>query len=250
MSIVKNKKRVGNFTSSNIFKLIKKGTGKNAFSVPGITYIKERAIERKLNRSLDTDAYSQATSWGNVLESYVAKKLGDDYELVSDVTFTHDKHVFWSGSPDMFFKPNNKKEAISEIKCFQLKMFAQYSDVLMKKDVELFKKEFPKEYWQIVSNCCIHNLDVGEAIIFAPYESDMEDVRLFVDEYISENETNLWRYRFIQEKENYELPTIPLDSTYNDMTKFSFIVPEEDKKLLESRILEAEKFLNESKTAT
>ena len=115
----------------------------------------------------------------------------------------------------------------------------------MKKDIELFKEEFSAEYWQIVSNCCIHNLDVGEAIIYAPYESDMEDVRLFVDEYVSEKQTNLWRYRFIQEKENYELPTIPLDSTYNDMTKFSFIVPKEDKDFLESRVLEAEEYLNE-----
>jgi len=186
-----NKKREAHFTSSNAYKLIKRGkrlmdadeliTFKEnnpksriktmecdkLFAEPGLTYIQEKQIELRMKTCLDGGGYTQALAWGNFMELVIYNILGMDYQIASKDTVLHPKYgKFWSGSVDLFTSDPKTKEKLSvaEIKCYQKKNFALYSDCLLKKDIALFRDEFPKEYWQIVSNAIIHDVDIGEAI--------------------------------------------------------------------------------------
>jgi len=198
MSIIENKDRVGRFTSSQVYKLIPMGSIKmtpeelvefkklnptskarnrpGGFSSLGLTYISEKKLERRMGRSLDTGGYSQPAAWGNFMEFVIFSLLGLEYTIESQTTVLHpDSHLskFWGGSVDLTV-PNKK---VAEIKCYQPKNFGFYADCLMEKDVDLFRKEFPAEYWQIVSNSVIHNVDIGEAILYMPYESEMPEIK-------------------------------------------------------------------------
>ena len=252
MSIVQNKERIGRFTSSNIYKLIPYGSvpmtkdeliehkklfpksrKKNkdgGFSEKGLTYIREKKLERRMGATLDTNAYSQSAAWGIACETVIFSHLGLDYKMQSQDTFLHTNEKlskYWSGSVDLTV-PNEK---VAEIKCYQRKNFGFYADCLMQKDVDLLRKDFPKEYWQIVSNAIIHNVDVGEAILFMPFESEMDDLRGMIEE--------TWQTRFIFEKENWELPCLPDDGYYNNIYIFTFEIPKQDKEFLTQRIKEA-----------
>ena len=250
MSIVQNKERIGRFTSSNIYKLIPYGSvpmtpeelidykvlfpksrKKNrdgGFSSLGETYIKEKKLERRMGATLDTNAYSQSAAWGLACETVIFSHLGLDYKMQSQDTFSHKElGEYWSGSVDLTV-PNVK---VAEIKCYQRKNFGFYADCLMQKDVDLLREDFPKEYWQIVSNSIIHNVDKGEAILFMPYESEMDDLREMI--------TETWQTRFIFEKENWELPCLPDGGYYQNIYIFEFEIPQKDKDLLISRVNEA-----------
>ena len=192
-----NKNRIGRFTSSNIHKLIPQGTrpmtktelkefkkenpkskAQNTkcpllFASPGLIYIEEKQIEKRMQSCIDANgAYSQAMAWGNFMEMMVFNKIGLEYEILSKETFLHPIHgKFWSGSADLRVK--GKK--IAEIKCYQKKKFAQYTDLITKPitndftlndKLTLFKEKYSQEYWQIVSNACIHEVTVGEAITY------------------------------------------------------------------------------------
>ena len=105
--------RYGNFSSSEIYKLVsmgkrkmtqseldarpKKGKGSsttliecpNEFSELGLTYIEEKQMERRLKRRLSNDHHSRPTTWGKVVEPYVFDKLPFDYRLVSTERMAH-----------------------------------------------------------------------------------------------------------------------------------------------------------------
>ena len=267
MSIIKNKERIGAFTSSMIYKLIPKGKRKmtseelilfkevnpksrvttiaDGFSSLGLTYIQEKSIERKIGKSIDGNVYNQAAYWGLAMELILFNLLGYKYSLSSQETSVHPEYKFWAGSCDALIldRESGSTEAVVEIKSYGLKKFSLYSDCLLKKDVSLFREEFPSEYWQIVSNCIIHDADIGEAICFAPYDSQMDEIRGYITDMDGDS---LWKYRFIVEKENYELSCIPDDGFYKSINKFLFLIPEEDKQFLTQRVLEANKLLEES----
>lgn len=263
MSIIENKDRVGRFTSSQVYKLIgmgskpmtkeeladfkiqnpgsKKRNKSCGFSQLGLTYISEKKLERRMGRSLDVGSYSQPAAWGNFMELVIFNLLGLEYTIESLTTVLHpDKFLgkYWGGSVDLTV-PNVK---VAEIKCYQPKNFGFYADCLMKKDIELFKKEFSAEYWQIISNSVIHNVDLGEAILYMPFESEMEEIKQLATDYEGDEK---WKYRFIAEKPISELPCLPDGGYYDNIVKFEFNIPKEDKKFLISRIKEAIILLNE-----
>lgn len=242
MSIVTNENRHGKFTSSQISKLIKSGRSKaDNFSAAGLTYIEEKYFERKRKRSLSNDAGSRSTAWGNIMEKYVFSILGFEYSITSDDTTLHKLYPnIWAGSCDLIV-PNMK---IAEIKCYEAKKFCQYAEVLLSKDIQLFKDEFADEYWQIVSNCCINEVDQGEAILYLPYDLEAEKIKEFVDNYEG---NDIWKYRYIFDEIEagnlHKLPFQPDNSDYPSLVTFDFEVPKEDKEYLTSRVLEAETFL-------
>lgn len=256
-----NKKRQGRFTSSKIHTLIPlgsrpmteeelvkykeenpKGRKKNiaaGFSAPGLTYIEEKNIERKMKRCIDTDAYSQSMAWGQFMELVVFQLLGLEYRITSKQSDLHPSKEFsdfWAGSNDA--KVEGKR--IAEIKAYQPKKFAKYAEVIMSKDIDRLRNEFPQEYWQIVSNCAIHKVPNGEAILYMPYESEMEAIREMARNYEGADK---WKYRFIEEKSNDELAVLPNNGYYKNINIFEFEVPKEDIKLLEDRVREASKLL-------
>lgn len=235
-----NAKRMGRFTSSNIYKLIPEGRF-NGFAAPAITYIKEKQIERKMGRCLDVDAHSNAMAWGNFMELVVFQLLGLEYEISSKETDLHPDNFlsqYWAGSNDT--KVDEKR--IAEIKAYQPKKFGLYANMLEQKDIELFKKDFPQEYWQIVSNCAIHQVPNGEAILYMPYEKEMPAIRKMAEEYEGPDQ---WKYRFIYEKSNDELAVLPDHGKYENINIFEFEVPREDFELLEMRVREAGRLLDQ-----
>jgi hypothetical protein len=238
MGNMNNINRWGKFTSSNIYKLIKLNP-KGDFQAPGLTYIQEKAIETRMQSCLDGNAHTQALAWGNFMELVVYSILGVQYQISSKETMPHPVHgKFWSGSKDLFtVDKNGKIESIAEIKCYQKKNFAQYTDCILKKDIELFKTEFPKEYWQIVSNACIDNVEIGEAITYMPYISEYEEIKEMAENY---DGADAWKYKFIWDLPVSDLPFLPDGGYYKNINKFAFVVPQEDKDLLTSRILLAE----------
>jgi len=263
MSIIENKERVGRFTSSQVYKLIgmgskpmtkeelvdfkvqnpgsKKRNKSCGFSQLGLTYISEKRLERRMGRSLDVGGYSQPAAWGNFCEFVIFNLLGLEYTIESQKTVLHpDKELskYWGGSVDLTV-PNKK---VAEIKCYQPKNFGFYADCLMKKDIEVFKNEFSSEYWQIISNSIIHNVDIGEAILYIPYESEMPEIQEMAYNFEGEDK---WKYRFIAEKPISELPCIPDGGYYENIVKFEFEVPTKDKTFLISRIKEAVELLVE-----
>lgn len=240
--MIENIERIGSFTSSQIWNLAAKGKGENGFSVGALTYIKSRRQERKLMRSGDVEVKSRAMLWGLCLEGFVEKLIDEfGYELISNQSKMHPKHDFWAGSTDLL-KPKVK---VGDIKCYEPINFSELSDVLLAKDVELFKKERPKEFWQLVSNAIINEVPVAESVAFMPSIEQLPAIA----EYISQmDELEQLKYEFIYNdivNERLErLPYLPSNSDYKPINKFEFTVPEEDIEFLTKRVLLAESMIS------
>jgi hypothetical protein len=214
------------------------------FAAPALTYIDEKAIEHRLQSCLDANgAYSQAMAWGKLMETIVFNTVGLEYQIVSKETSIHPKHKFWSGSADMIVP----KIKCVEIKCYQYKKFAKFTDVLLAKDFVKLKTDFLKEYWQVVSNSIIHGYDRAELISYMPYKSELVKIRELIEEsnLLEANGFNPWEFRFIVEKPLEELAYLPDDGYYTNLTKFEFEIPKADIKFLNDRVVLASKLLKQ-----
>lgn len=246
-----SKIRTGRATSSQINR-IAKNFKNGKFLKPAITYIEECKMERKLKRSLDNGADSMAIRWAYFMEWRLFQKLGLEWSFTSKLTLTHPKEEFapyWCGTPDLM-----SKTKVGEIKNYQLKHFCQIVDIFNRfKDgkiteaqtIELLKVNEPEIYWQTVSNAMLMNVGIGEMIIYAPCEAEMEEIR----EQIMDPECGFyvehkpWNYRFIAELENHDLAVLPDDSEYNPINSFEFKIPMEDKIHLTKAMIEAIKII-------
>lgn len=243
--IYENVERVGNFTSSQISKLLTSGDGPFGFGAPALEYIREKRWERKLKRPLMVEVTTRSILWGKFLEERVHNLLPLGYRHVNNVTLDHLVIDCWKGSPDEI---NELEDTVSDIKCYQPKAFCQYVDVLTRakeqNDVSIFKKENPDEYWQLVSNSVLTGLSNIEAIVYMPYESELLEIREEAENYDGDDP---WRFRFIYEVDRTELAYLPDDSNYKNLNIFRFPVPEEDVKLITSRVKNAEILLTRQK---
>lgn len=235
-SIVQNIARVGAFTSSKAYKLMTNGKGPGGIGAPAVTYIEEKNIELRLGRSLDTDAYSKDMAWGGLLEKRVYDLLPFGYELVSELTDVHPLYTYWAGSKDLIY-PGIK---IGDIKCYQPKNFAILTDVLLVKEVAILKATHPEEYWQLVSNAIIANLNRAESITYMPYQSELPIIRELAENYDGADQ---WKYRFIAESEDYALAYLPDGGHYKNLNCFEFEIPQEDMTALDKRMAFCATFL-------
>jgi hypothetical protein len=224
-----NINRIGNFTSSEIYKLMTTGRDGKSIGAPGLTYIEEKRIERKLGRSISMDVNNRSMLWGKFMEKRVFDLLPFGYVLCSTNTTLHTSIKEWAGTPDLIF-PGKK---ISDIKCFEPKNFAQFADVLAEKDHELFKSEYPKEYWQLISNAIIAGVDKAEAILYMPYLSELEAIREMAEMYDGEDQ---WQYMFIANSPASQLPYLPDNGYYKNLITFEFTVPLADIEALHERV--------------
>ena len=234
--MIENKERIANFTSSQIWKLMSNGKAAGTIGSPGQTYIKEKRLEMKLGRSVSVEAYSKEMAWGTLIEQRAFDMLPFGYELTSQSTTLHPSISNWAGSKDVIV-PGKK---IGDIKCYYPKNFAMFADVLMQKDVALFREEFCEEYWQLVSNAIINQVSVAEAILYCPYLSELEEIREMAANYEGEDQ---WKYRFIAESPSSWLPYIPDGGYYKNLYTFEFEVPKADIELLTARVLMAKGLL-------
>jgi hypothetical protein len=240
--------RVARITSSKVSLLLVEGRQEMGFGAGAITYLNNKKKELEFGRGLDLPIYKQDMIWGKAWETYVHWQLGNEYELVIDKTTIHPKHIQWSGSQDFNILNNGVKIGISELKCYQMSNHFDYVKVLLQQNVEVFKKEYASEYWQIVSNCIIHGVNIGEAIAFMPTEQNLLEMRDMVEntDYIEKHlKDDAWKYRFLYEKDLYDLPFIPKHSDFPSMVKFRFEVPVKDMVLLTKKVTDGIKYLNQ-----
>lgn len=238
--------RVARITSSVISVLTIKGNGKYGFGTGAITYLNRLKKELVWGRSLTRPVYKPDLVWGKVWEVWVHWQLGSEYKLIIDRTTIHPKYPFWAGSED--FQVEIPGGCISELKSYQMENHNDYAICLQKQDVSLFKSEFKDEYWQIVSNSCIHNTKYGEAIAFCPTEENLIEMRDLLEntDYIEKHvKDDPFKYKYIWEKDIYDLSFIPKHSDFPSMVKFRFEVPIEDKIFLIGQVIKGQKYLND-----
>jgi len=236
--------RVARITSSKISVLTITGKGEYGFGAGAITYLKKKKKELRWGRSLTRPVYKEDLVWGKVWEVWVHWQLGPEYKLIIDQTTIHPKHLFWAGSED--FQVEIPGGCISELKSYQMDNHDDYVTCLQKQSIEILKSEFKDEYWQIVSNSCIHNTKYGEAMAFCPTEENLIEMRDLIEntDYIEKHiKDDPWKYRFIFEKYLYDLSFIPKHSDFPSLIKFRFEVPIEDKVFLTKQVINAEKYL-------
>jgi len=221
MSVLTNKNRIGNFTSSQMYRLM--GAPK-----PRKTYIEECNFERKLGRSLGNESNARPTTWGKLLEERCFELLGLEYQLISQETIVHNDFDSWSGSPDGI-----KKDAVIDIKCpFTLKSFCQLVAI---DSVESLKDEYPEYYWQLVSNAILTDMNKAELIVYCPYQSELNDIRIMCD---VKPANELYNHYWIANSNDSELPYLIEGKDYQNLNIFEFDILDSEKELLTNAIKE------------
>ena len=228
--------RYGNFSSSEIWKLMTNDTKGNP-GKPAQTYLTEKVYEARLGRPLATDSDSKATIWGKFMEGYVHdEKLPLDYKLCSRERLFHRTIERWTGMPDLI-----KGNTVVDIKCPQLKSFCELADIAQEIVYNpqvntgiILKSEYPEYYWQLVSNAILTGYDKAELIVFCPFQSELDAIRqrAFAADALE------WgnKLYFIQYGEDGELAYLKDGGYYNNLNIINFAVSEEDKAALTARV--------------
>lgn len=228
------------FTSYNIGELTTKGRQILGFGKPATTLILNKLKEVKFGKSITTPYQSRPAVWGIVMEHVLAMELDDRYEHTGSKTVKHPNPILsehWLGRVDF-----TTKDSIAECKAYQIAGFIDYTETILSGDLDLFKKSYRDEYWQIVSGAILNNKKYGEAISFMPNESMFENVRTLIEETnFTEKFLKLdpWKVRFITEERVYDLPVLPKHSQYKPINKLRFEIPEEDKRELTECVVKA-----------
>lgn len=252
--------RCGNFTSSEIGKLMTLATDGKSWGDAALTYIEETNFERKLGRSISDEVSAKPLSWGSLLESRVFNLLGLEYTYTSKETIVHPEIEYWAGSKDGLKLGEGK--TVWDAKCpITLKSFCQLVDPLYNgldgmeamnairkgyKDKKGIKHKKHKEgdiyYWQIVSGAILDKCEYGELIVYMPYQSELEEIKAMTFDLPGED---LQKYYWITMAGEDELPYLIDGGYYRNLNILRFVVPEEDKRFLTSKVLEASKLLIE-----
>lgn len=238
--------RHGNFTSSEIVALTTNPTAKaiangEVFGKPALTYIKKKIWERNLDRSIETDTTSRTTSWGKLCEIFFFQHMGIlEYTPMMDEPIRHETIDYWLGSPDAI---NNRLDTCVELKSPQtLTSFCELVEPILKglQGIEAINyirdnhTDGEKYYWQIVSNCILTKKQFGELIVFCPYESQLDDIRMLAQQMPTQD---LHKYYWIGNASNDELPYLKDGGYYQNINRIVFEVPESDIDFLTKRVL-------------
>jgi hypothetical protein len=238
-SLIGDDPRAGNFTSSEIVRLTANGKEKGSFGVPFYSYIEEKKMERRLNRSLTEDIFAKPLSWGNLCEGYVFKLLGPDYKPCSKTVIHHPTIECWKGTPDA-----QTTETVIDVKCPQtLKSFCILVDSWKKGGINLVRKNHndgDKYYWQLVSNAILTKSKYAELVVFAPYQSELDAIREMAQNFDGNHQS---RFMWIASASDDELPFVIEGGYYKNLYTMRFEVPTEDKLFLHSRVESAREFL-------
>ena len=211
-------------------KLISDGFGQAA-----LTYIKGKQREKLLGRNLQKERGSRPTSWGKLIEPRVFNLLPTEYTLCSDERDVHPKYKEWSGAKDM-----TTETKVCDIKCpYSLDVYCDKADIMIKNDVEALKKDFPENYWQLVSNSILTGKPIAELIIYCPYIRELLEIKETLNEY----EGNMNDVAWINWAEDEELPYLIEGNYYKNLYKMEWEVSAEDKELLTERVKKAIEFL-------
>lgn len=220
--------RVGNYTSSSIYLLMSNGRNKEDMGKPALTYIKHKNRELLLGRNLQKERSSRPTSWGRLVEPRVFNLLPTEYILCSDERDIHPLYPRWTGAKDMVTDTK-----VCDIKCpFSIDVFCDKADIMIKNDVEALKKDFPENYWQLVSNSILTNKPIAELIIYCPYLKELIEIKEDLQNY----EGNMNDVAWINWAEDEELPYLIEGNYYKNLYKMEWVVSAEDKASLTERV--------------
>lgn len=225
--------RVGNFSSSEIWKLTKSGRGKNEyFSQTALTYIREKIFEKKLGRSVSNGGGIESL-WGTFVERYAFNKMQEidlSLQLVSfDQRFFHTKIERWSGVPDV-----ESRKRVGDIKCpFTLNSFCSLVQIIESGDLERLKSDKPAYYWQLVSNGILTNKSTAIFIVYCPYKKDLQEIKN--DAFLQDDYSRIYNER--------NCPYLLEEMEYKDLNYFEFDIPYQDIDFLTERVFEAVKLL-------
>lgn len=231
--------RNGNFTSSEIHRLMSNGRAKDSFGAPYYSYIEEKKMERRLGRSLSEDIFARPTTWGDLCEHRVFDLLGEEYIRCSKVTLSHPSIACWKGTPDV-----TKRDTVGDIKCPKtLKSFCILVDSWKKGGMNLVRDRHDdgdKFYWQIVSNAILTNSKYGELIVYCPYQQELSIIREMASNFDGEKQV---RFLWIAQSFDDELPFVIDGGYYKNLYVMNFEIQDEDKTALQERIESASKEL-------
>ena len=241
---IDNQIRFGRFTSSQIGNLMTKDRSGKGFGAPALTYIKSRAMERRLHRRISNDMSSRETSWGHLCELYLFDQLGLDYNLVSQETIVHPTIPTWAGSPDG--KRFIAEPTVFDAKCpFTLLSFCTFVDSWNEGGIDAIRAEHKSGdmyYWQLVSNAILTDSTHAELIVFAPYKDELDKIRVLAMEAPPEV---AGRYKWLDYVTDRELPYLVREGEYKNINTFRFPIPQADKDALTDAVLRAEKMISE-----
>lgn len=221
-----------------------------------MTYMSECNMERRLKRSISTDVFAKPLVWGKLVEGLVFDLMGTEYVLTSTDTEAHPIIPWWVGSKDGI--KHDSGRTVMDIKSpYTLKSFIQLvgplyngltgSDAMnairsgyTDKMGVVHKKHSDGEkfYWQLVSNACISNCKYAELVVYVPYKSELEAIKL---KALNDNQNG--NHFWLSMANDEELPYIEDGGYYNNINIIRFEVPEADKEYLTKRVLQAGKYL-------
>lgn len=238
-TVYSNPLRIGSFTSSEIFRLMKPGKGKGSYSVDADTYIQECNWERKLGRPVDLETDARPLSWGKAMEPRGFELLPTEYTLCSDVTVQHPTIPYWVGSPDAI-----TEDSACDLKCPSTltsfcRLLEPYHDLktggLLHEagTIEAIRenhKDGDKFFWQIVSNAVLKGKKKGQLIIYVPYEDEFDEIRKMIE--------GDPRYYWIWMAEKEKLPYLIRGGHYKNINVIEFDIMQCDVDALTSRVLE------------
>jgi hypothetical protein len=232
--ITSNYNRVGNFTSSQIWKLMTNGKAAGTLGKPALTYIQEKNFERKLGQLLDADTHSKPTTWGNLCEEFAFQQLGMEYRLQSQSTYTHPDYDCWKGSADCI-KFTESYQAVVDIKCpYTRKSFCLFNEIQNADELRNDHPDGEAYYWQLVSNAIINNCTHAELVVFMPYQSELDAIRDLCQQIGTVDDMH--RYFWIANSRDSDLPYLIDGGYYKHLHIISFEVPESDKQALTDRV--------------
>ena len=115
-------------------------------------------------------------------------------------TIQHPKYNFWVGSPDNI---NELDKIVGDTKAYERKAFCEYADSILTNDITVLKDNHIQEYWQMVSNAAILGFTKIQPFLFIPYR---EELRIIRDEAEKYDGADQWKYKFIFDSEDNQLP--------------------------------------------
>lgn len=236
-TIYSNPLRVGNFTSSEIFRLMKPGKAKGSYSVDSQTYIDECNRERRLGRPIEIEVDAKPLTWGKACEPVAFDLLPTEYTLCSDITIQHPTIPYWVGSPDAL-----TEEAVADHKCpMQLTSYCMMIDPYYEGDklihegltIEAVRenhKDGDKFFWQIVSNAILTGKKKGQLIVYVPYEDELDTIRLSIEGKPD--------YYWIYMADKNKMPYLLRGGHYKNINVIEFDIMQRDVDALTARVLE------------
>lgn len=213
--------RKATFSSSQAYRLMSKNKAGTGPSADALRYIKQVRHEIKLGRSIKNEFTAKQTSWGTFLEKRVFKMIDSSYQAAyNQPRLFHPDIQHYSGVPD-FLKDF---DTVADCKCpFNMEKFCDKQEAL--KDYGDFKKHFPEDFWQLVSNLELlraNGLDINfiEAINYVPYESELSDIRMS-----AEGDSSM---KWLDYTTDAGLPWLPDGGHYKNINIHRFRVMERD----------------------